>query len=84
MGESLFSEGENTANHFSPLTPLITMKKIIVLCSMIVALGFVTGCTGDKPAPTNPTTPASGSTTGTDAAASTDAAAGGADADKTE
>ena len=26
------------------------MKKIIVLCSMIVALGFVTtGCGGDKP-----------------------------------
>ena len=27
------------------------MKKFIVLCSMIVALGFVTtGCSGDKPA----------------------------------
>jgi len=49
------------------------MKKIIALCSMIIALGFVAGCpSGDKPAaaPATADTEAAATTDTTDAAES--------------
>ena len=51
------------------------MKKFFALCSMIIALGFVTGCGGGKPpVPAAPHAPAPGGDavapdTGTDAPA---------------
>ena len=55
----VFSEGESTLVIFHPNSPFNTMKKIIVLCSVIVALGFIaTGCGGDDKPVTPPTAPA--------------------------
>ena len=46
-GALVFSEGENTVDFSIPITSPITMKKFFVLCSTIVALGFVAaGCGG--------------------------------------
>ena len=54
----MFSEVENTHWLFYPLTLLNAMKKIIALCSLFIALGFVVGCP-PKPA-NNPVQPPSG------------------------
>ena len=61
------------------------MKKFLVLCSMLVALGFVVGCpSGDTPvtAPPNTTAggdaPADGDTAGGDPPADGDTAGGDA------
>jgi hypothetical protein len=55
----MFSKGENMMKHFYFLTTLNTMKKLIVLCAMIVALGFVaTGCGDSAKKPAAPASPA--------------------------
>ena len=55
---SVFSEVEDTTYYSHPLTSLNTMKKLIVLCSIFIALGFVvtTGCGGGSSKPTPPPT----------------------------
>ena len=91
-GNRVLSIVENTIDHFHPYYTN-TMKKILVLCSMIVALGFVVGCPprgeADKTAPSSTTTGSSDGTTGGNAAgadtttggnaAGADTATGGSD-----
>ena len=71
---SVFSEVENAMTHFHP-KPLVTaMKKLIAVCSMILALGFVAGCPKKAEEPVKSEPSQTGSTDGATEDTTTDSA----------
>ena len=67
---------------FFTLTTLNKMKKFFALCSMIVALGFVAGCSGGGSSSTTPTSNPATSTDATDTSGDSETPAEGENADE--